>query len=658
MAIVLPASSEALPTTPISETAPPMPPKPKLNILALPSYTALLFALIAFVILTATLASMLPASLLWWPPLVLGILLLTLRDYLRWPEREAHRFALEPAAGAGQAALQETIHAFAEQTNVPPPQVLVGNTGDIRSFGTFRRAFVGVDRSKGQKLTKYIADPSPDVHVGARAILTHELAHFVNQDVRRAGLSASLLRTTFWVALLDMWIAIGLIALLLSVGPEVTQQQFWGELSHRIDFLGWDLTAIRDELRSENPVVFDRMADPSRGEFLWFAANYQVTSLLPFIVSAAVLYLFLWRKLLRVREFYADARAAAIMGNARAVEQAHAVSPGLTAPTGAGLRLPRLLPGFRERLRNALHAGPLALHPKNTALLAALDDPTLAFGPPWQIGLWAGIAILFLELMLRGSLTIMYISQPGPHLPLLTATTVFAIWLLPKVCQGLPTRSLWRAVVQMAVVAFLVKLSVNFLDGLLVGSAAMLGQLDSLGAMLEAFVLAAAGAFGWPETRLIGGEFPWAQIVHWHIVSPIAYFTLFALPVLIVTLMLDAWLKRLALTWYPLDGRVRRVFWSITAVLVAVQALVVIPIGNRIFFGWIYTGWKPAVLAGIVAGLLVAVAAATVFAVEHRRHATRCRDETCQKFVSGSFEVGKRCPHCGTQQHPWLVAGY
>ena len=54
------------------------PSKPKLNILALPSYTALLFALIAFVILTATLASLLPGSSLWWPPLVLGVLLLTL----------------------------------------------------------------------------------------------------------------------------------------------------------------------------------------------------------------------------------------------------------------------------------------------------------------------------------------------------------------------------------------------------------------------------------------------------------------------------------------------------------------------------------------------------------------------------------------------------
>ena len=73
------------------------------------------------------------------------------------------------------------------------------------------------------------------------------------------------------------------------------------------------------------------------------------------------------------------------------------------------------MPQVRGKLGDILSSGPLAYHPNRNTLLDALDDPILAFGRPWQIALWTGLAVLLLELMLRGSLTILYISQPGPH---------------------------------------------------------------------------------------------------------------------------------------------------------------------------------------------------------------------------------------------------
>ena len=129
----------------------------------------------------------------------------------------------------------------------------------------------------------------------------------------------------------------------------------------------------------------------------------------------------------------------------------------------------------------------------------------------------------------------------------------------------------------------------------------------------------------------MGGEFPWSQIIQWHIVSPIAYYIVFALPVLIATLLLDAWLKGLALTWYPLGGRVRRVFWSITAVLLVVQALVVIPIGNRLFFAWIYEIGTSRRLADDPGcrGCIIGVIA---FAAAHRRLSNRCTE--CPKHIA------------------------
>ena len=69
---------------------------PKLNVLALPSFTAILFGLIALVVLGAVFASMLPGSQMWWPPIVLGFTLLSLRDYLRRPRTWLRRYRLAP----------------------------------------------------------------------------------------------------------------------------------------------------------------------------------------------------------------------------------------------------------------------------------------------------------------------------------------------------------------------------------------------------------------------------------------------------------------------------------------------------------------------------------------------------------------------------------
>ena len=62
----------------------------KLNILALPSFTSIMFVLIAFVILGAALTSLLPDSQLWWPPLAFGLLFLPLRDFLQWPSERSN----------------------------------------------------------------------------------------------------------------------------------------------------------------------------------------------------------------------------------------------------------------------------------------------------------------------------------------------------------------------------------------------------------------------------------------------------------------------------------------------------------------------------------------------------------------------------------------
>lgn len=634
---------------------------PRLNILALPSFTAILFGLMAFVILAAVFSSMLPNSSFWWPPLVLGVVLLTPRDFLRGPQREEQRSKLQPD-DQEMASLQNALAELSQQAGTYSPQLLAASQRRIWSFGTFRRRFVAVGERLGPSLSKYVVNSESRSGAAARAVLAHELAHFTNGDIQLAGLARSLLKVTFLVALTLLWIIIGLISLMARIGPEVTSPEFWVALTQQLGLPGVDLAPLREMLRAMDPTVFDLLAAPGESSIWWFSMNYYTAALLPFIVSTAILYLFLWRKLMRVREFYADGRAAEIMtkpdsDGVVAILDAMDLMGTLGAlDVTSASPVRRSLGNARLRGQSLFGAGLLAFRPEDDLLKQALVNPLLAFGRPWQMAVWAGVAVLLLELMLRGSLTASYINQPGPHLPLVTASVVFSLWLLPQVCSGLGGRRLVGMVVQMALIYTAVKLSLNFLDAMLVGAAYLAGQLGPLGRIVDLWACTMVGGCGEVTPVFVGVEFPWSQIVRWHILTPIAYFTIFALPTLVVFLLLDARLKRWALTWYRLQASVRRVFWASLVTLLALVLLIVVPVGNRLFFPWIYDRWPPAVLVGMALGVLIAVAAAANFTAAHRRLAGHCWQ--CDQTIPGPFALGTTCPHCHTVQHPWLLASY
>jgi len=71
--------------------------RPRLNLFALPSLTTLLFALIAGVILIATLAGLAQNPVCLGPILVAGMTILPLRDLLRQPEKQLRAWGLTEA---------------------------------------------------------------------------------------------------------------------------------------------------------------------------------------------------------------------------------------------------------------------------------------------------------------------------------------------------------------------------------------------------------------------------------------------------------------------------------------------------------------------------------------------------------------------------------
>lgn len=629
----------------------------RLSPLSLPSLTTLLFALQALVIVGAGLASLLPFSQLWWGLIAPALILLPLRDFLHGPEREAKRWGMQPA-GETEAAVQEQIEEISQEAGLHPPQLLVGQRPTpIYSFGAFRRAFIALGVDTRKQLVEWATSPDPGAQSTFRVLLAHELAHFANRDLQLAGLARSLLKVTALYTLFGLWVSTTLVSVLVAMGPEITQDAFWQGLARTVPIPGFDLSWAPTMLQAKNPYAWKLLADPANNPAWSYALLYLTNVFFPFVLAVPILYLFFWRKLMRVREFYADAYAASVTGNPEDVSDAVALTRTLTAwaPSPGGR-----LAQFRQLIaRPFLWLGnlkPLRTWPEPTERAAALANPLSIFGPPWQIALWTGVAVLLLEIILRSSLTLIYISQPGPHLPLLTASIIFSLWLLPRLCTGASLPSLWRPIASLSLIFILAKLTMTFLDAILILAAMLSGRLGAVGAITDHYLRSQLGFGGLTSGPIFGDAFGWPQLIDGHIIRPIAYFGSFGLALLILFLLTDAWLRQRALTWYRLGERVKRVFWLQLAALALIEVLVLIPLANRLFFPMIYTWASPWFYAGLLVGLLLTMVAAALFLVYHRRLAGRCPG--CQGQVNGPFALGKTCPHCGATLHPWLLAPY
>ncbi len=660
-----------------AEEQPPSPVSSKLNILALPSYTAILFALIALVVLGAVFASLLPGSQLWWPPVVLGLTLLSLRDYLRRPALWMRRQRLAPsdaATATGQPGQDPALRQAVQRIQVElvdlaggrqaPPLVTVSPRRlAAHAFGTARQRYVGIGEEAAIRLAKSLQHRKEGPRRPARAILAHELAHFLNRDIWMVGLSYSLLKMMILVMLVNLWVGFALSLFIIEVSPEVLQPAFWEEIAQ---FLGRllpplpppDLSWVIPSLQQENPAVFAQLADPSQGQAIWTPFFLFLVSVhLPFIVSGVVLFGLYWRRLLRVREFYADARAASLVKNGTAVRQAlalHKVQTALTSTAPAAQpRLHRWRRGLSDRLPAARPQ--FALHPSRELREQCLAEPQKVFGSWRSIAVSAGLAVVLLELVLRGALTAGYIYEPGAHLAFAASFVVFSLWLLPQDCMGRQRDPrLGRAVVGMVLLFTAIKLAPYLLDL----AAALLVQATNpagWGLAIDLWVYGMVGQTGDNLPRLMGVEVTWAEFIRWHILTPLAYFALLMPTALLTSLWLDSALKRRTLTWYRLGRRVRWAWLAITLVLLVFLLTVVIPVGNRLFFPWIYPNLSPLALTGIFVGIALAVLGGLGFVAADRRWAGRC---ACEAPLPGPFELDKTCPRCQARQHEWLIASY
>ncbi len=394
--------------------------RPKLNVLALPTYTTILFGLIVFVVLTTVLSSILPDSNLWWPPLLLGVVLLTIRDFLNSPEQQAQNQHLY---SADSPELYNLLENLTQATGQVTPQIMLSQKGNsVWSFGTFRRHFIAIGADLSKVLVDYMNNSQhPSLKEVAKVVLAHEVAHFIHGDVVRAGIARSLLKTTVLVAIIYWIYEILIFGFAMLVGPQLVDEQLWNVLKEYGIAFGINIMPLYAWMKGQDPQILKALANPQQTLSFFYSMIYYTQALWPFVISCSLLYFFVWRKLIRTRELYADARAAEMITNAggdgvSSVLIAMNVIGSLMALSENSSRLPPILTTARKRLNMLLSANLLAFRSNDSVSRAALADPILIFGSSRQIAIWTGLVILLLELTLQSSLTVQYLHQPGAHL--------------------------------------------------------------------------------------------------------------------------------------------------------------------------------------------------------------------------------------------------
>lgn len=635
--------------------------KPKLRVLALPTQTTILFIVICLVIFMAVGFSLFSPSPACGLPIVLGMLLLPLRDFLRQPDREIEGRGLVPLEGPLFVPLAQALSQLGQRIGLrrAPCLRLTGKSLDLFSFGSARRRYIALDEELAGKLQAELTAPEPERRNQVETLLLHELFHFRNQDIGMVRYSYGLLKICVIFMVWSMSVSACGIAFMIQNSARIFQPEFFR------DFMG--STVFLEMLQQIHPELVKRLADPSIAVPAWVSFMFFiVASHLPFIFSGVVLLLFLWRRLLRVRELYADAGAADCLGNALLVRQAMVwyatllslrKRPPLSWWRKVWEKLWQPFQKWGKTLGDKL-GRPLALHPTPKQRKACLEDPSEIYGSPWWGATTAGIAVVLLDFILRGLFTAPHVTNPGAHLPFLLGFLVISLSMLPILCEGkLSGKQLAIRIGKMVGLFSLITLAPRLLDGI-GGMVLLIFSPDSLGRMMDVYLSAILGLPVGSFADALGTEIPWTMLVDFQIVRPILYYALVMPPILMGFLVLDVYFKRLTLTWYGINEPARwlvRSFWGETLVFVLLLGGGAIPLSSKLVFPEVYNLSSLFHLTGFGIVVLVGCLAGGLWAWSHRRYGGHC---PCGAVVSGRFFLGKRCPACKELLHSWLVANY
>ena len=635
--------------------------KPKLDLLVFPSYTQIIFALMNLVVAGVLVVAGFQTILAFFTtvPLLLILCIFSLYRFLGGPDRENSQSMLQPIDVTDENELRKIIHSFS-----PGNQVHFAITSQsllFKAFGTFRRHFIIINQHVMQQIRQDWLKAKYRPYI--RAILAHEWAHILNRDVIYAGFSKCFLQVGIYLFCLQLWASIFIISIAIDYRAEMFAPEFPYKLAEATGLPFVEL--IYEELTHTNPENIPYFLDPqttTRSLRSTYISALLSESLI-FILVLPILNLFFWRKLMRVREFYADARAAALLGDRRSVLDARRAYGTLLQrqiyrnriqeetqqrnPARHQRQLP-VLPIWRSRLKYLL-----ANHPTHEDLRAALNtDPLVALGSPTEIALWTAGAVILFNLLTQSEWVAALVPPHAPHVSMIVPFLVFSAWLIPYVCS-MNLRAVGKKIVWLGFVYIGCLIVFQFIRGILGMFIIWLGDVNV--PIIDFLLVFLLGTSKQTMISVFGASLTDLRLLNWFLVSPTFYYSIWLLACLLGFLLIDSWIKQILMRCYRLQGQIQRYFWLVTICLLGLLFTVAIPIGNRIFFSIIYP-WNLGLILLLALGGGVAFIIGIVILTLYQQDANFCPH--CLETIAIEPVFDSRCPMCESELHKWLIASY
>jgi hypothetical protein len=621
----------------------------KLNIFALPSQTIILVSVIIGVILGAILiGSIGPSPIPMWP-LALGLFLLPLRSFLAWPKRECKSKRLSPA-GEDFKMLQNTIASLSRELDLPrTPCLLIGeNSLPLHTFGSFRRWFLAVGHSSACEMQDALDHPKEAESV--QAGLLHELGHFKHGDYWQVGYTRELLRLTptfmLWAFVFFLGYGFFLIMAkpwILDFSPVAFFQKFNGLNSFTKNFL-------IDIFPTEMLLAVQNKAE---GINLNLVLSFIASATLPFVLIVGVLWLFYWRKFLRMREFYADAIVA------HTQKSGIPVTIRVANPTGT-LDIDNVWGEFLNRLKKQIHENKTSTktfrgiynslwetHPQTLTRIAALMNPSLVFDNWIITALLIGALVLLLDILILSPLTLLFFGELPMHFVTTSVFLLVTLNLIPSISQGRSVRGdIFKIVTLVCALRFLwLALTIGLMIVLL-----LLGQLNDF---LVIAVASVAHFAGYSDD--LGFADPSAFLQKAAVLNLAQVFIVYIL--LIVSLLGIVFLLHRVFTWYSFpDGKkqILRLIYGVVAIsIIFINLGVLLPVTKILLEPTEL--FAPLNVSLMAFGLSITIVMGIWFKKLDHKYANRC--PSCDQAISSDYYLGKTC-ECGEVLNPWLLAEY
>lgn len=634
-------------------------PTRKLNIFALPSQTTILVVLVICAIYATAIAiSVGPTFFPLWP-LMVGLAILSLRGWLGWPERQHRLHHLTPA-NQQFPALQELIAQLVYDRRLKRTPYLMISQKPVGPYiyGGWRRWYIALGQQQAAEIEASLRDQDNRPYI--EAVFLHELHHFKLGDHRLIEYTRALLHAGWQLLGWGGFFIFGWMILLAILTQDILRMPPTAQAA-RVEAqlpglgLGQFISTILppdaewQEVKQIAPNVNPLLAAMSALINTWVVV----------VISAALVSLF-WRKIARLREFYADAAVAHIQGTSAFLADAHAFilsTIPLQLATDEHLSKSQHLKNRFQRstasIFSRLPATPewLQYHPSRTRRIAALDDPRLVFDD-WPKSAWLiGLFVLVLDLMLTQT-TAQYYLGPWPlHF---TVITTFILTSLTSIVEVVLGRSAWRNSVRVIAVVMLLRTGIVVLMLAIIGISVLVAPYRTG----DSFDMIA-----YPIWNYAGvDEDPTAQnLPQLALVASIKMLT--ELPVGLLILLAATWAQlqvtQRVLTWYSYPNayqHILRIIYGSIALFAGILALAVLPILTDIV-RWRFTdALSPSRWIFVIALLLATLAAYWWFRFQDRRYARRC--SKCGAVLGGQYQLGRRCNVCDHWLHEWLYIHY